>query len=67
MLLIALLSLVTLFTLSKEPIAVDMKPVGASAELSFPEPTTRGLGPFFGSMGSFRGGAHAISCHSMLG
>ena len=46
------LSLVTA-TLSKEPIAVDMNPLGAWAETSLPLPTISGRGPLRGREASF--------------
>ena len=48
---IGLLSLVTFVTVSKEPIAVDMNPVGAWPEMSSPLPTTRGRAPRRGGIG----------------
>ncbi|GAB1642122.1 hypothetical protein KRMM14A1259_25450 [Krasilnikovia sp. MM14-A1259] len=45
------LSLVTLTTLSNEPIAVEMNPVGTCAAMSLPLPTTRGRGPRWGGCG----------------
>src|SRR3954469_15078369 len=46
-----LLTLVTPDTLSKEPVALKMLPLGALAERSSPLPTTMGRGPGRGTIG----------------
>jgi len=61
------LTLVTPVTESKEPIAVDMNPVGAWAEISLPAPTTNGRGPRLGGMGMGGAVEHGTSCHSVFG
>src|SRR5579862_1073335 len=61
------LSLVTSVTVSKEPIAVEMNPVGAWAEMSLLLPTTRGRAPLFGGIGRCGAALHATSRHSLPG
>ena len=62
-----LLSLVTLVTLSNEPIAVEMNPLGTFAEMSSVLPMTRGLGPCGGVIGMFGAGAHRAPRHVTRG
>ena len=66
-----LLRLVTPVTLSKDPTASEMWPVGwvTSAETSVPLPICSGWRrpPRAGGYGRAGGVAHGISCHSLLG
>ena len=61
------LSLVTLVTFSKWPIAWVMCPDGACAATSLPLPTTAGRGPCRGIDGMFGAATHGTSCHSVSG
>src|SRR5690242_9836064 len=61
------LSLVTLVTFSKRPIAWEICPDGACAETSLPFPTTAGRGPCRGIEGMFGAFRHVTSFQSVLG
>src|SRR6266545_3776977 len=61
------LSLVTLTTLSNEPIAVEMNPLGTCAATSSPLPTTRGRAPCLGGCGRFGAAVHAAARHCSFG
>ncbi len=64
---IGLLTLVTLVSASKEPVADEMNPVGACAEISLVLPTTSGKGPCRGVIGMFGAVMHGTSFHSRFG
>src|SRR5688572_1764402 len=64
---IGLLILVTLVTLSNRPVACEMVPVGACAEMSLPLPITKGRGAIFGGIGIFGGVMHCATCQSLCG
>src|SRR4051812_7580692 len=61
------LSLVTLTTLSNEPIAVEMNPLGTRAAMSSPLPITRGRGPRRGGWGTSGAAVHDTACQSSFG
>ena len=61
------LSLVTPVTLSKEPVAWEMKPVGTWGATSLPLPTTSGRGPRRGGCGYFGVGVQGTSTQSDFG
>jgi hypothetical protein len=60
------LSLVTPVTLSKDPIAVEMRS-DTRAEASLPLPTMSGRGPLAGGNGRFGGVTQGTSCQPVFG